>query len=220
MKRLLPGIVILSIYPLVLAASSAEVVYRETFATTEVAPISKAGWKLVGLDGRDRTADNKQGLSARAGLPADAKPVGSRADESVATGYVLNHYTGDYWNVPTLYFTDEFKADGVNTIGRVKWIQATSKDDPFRVAVRIEKAWFVTEQTFLSRGDAWNLSKTGRPQALDVAAAKWRTLKVGQDAAVGETPVELPAGPLTAIGLFADQKTAAQAFDTFEVIAR
>lgn len=203
----------------------ADVIYRETFSVdSSTALLSYAGWKLnFGTNGGSGTA-YQNAISNGASATPSLTPINSNsAATSNSNGYVYNSYDSS-WNSRTIYWTEELTiSTSAYTIDSISWYQVLQKSEDYtRVALRVGTQWYVSDQTFF--GAAWSLTTfvaSAQQKTLVLKDSLWIPLTFGSGTlALGSgDPISLPAGNITAFGLYADNKTGGQMFDTFEIQA-
>lgn len=203
--------------------AKADIIYRETFSVdSSSAKLSYAGWKLnFGANGGSGT-DYQNSIANSASATTSLAPINSNsAAASNANGYVYNSYTGA-WNAQTLYWTDELTiSTSAYTLDSISWYQVMEKTEDYtRVALRIGTQWYVSQQTF--SGAAWSstFANAAQQKTLVFKDSLWLPLTFSSGSlSLGSGTISLPTGNITAFGLFADNKTGAQMFDTYEIQA-
>lgn len=222
----------------------AGVIYREIFPQpTPTEPVDKsfrqAGWQSYYGDSATPSAPGLLGYtlvhSTATGAPDNLPAVNSNP---VATGSesIGFFYAGDGGgqskplnNVKYFIWTDEYTVDrSTNNVTQISWYQGNeTKTDQDRVAIRIGSDWYVSTQIFNQSTDIGSANdfKTKAVQktfTFSTNASDWQTLNFtsGTSMSLGSVlSSDLPAGNITAFGLYTDYKTKTFRFDTYEIQA-
>jgi len=198
-----------------------QVVYREVFPIADGSgrqQITTANWGLRlrfagDLSGGTEASGFHNDLTSNGVTFGDVVPAinSNPAVDSPGLGFVENFYGGDFWNVPSVYYTEEFTLDrSANTVNSFTWAQNNQEAlSGFRVVARIGTDWFASDTNFV--GFLFDAT-------LQVSGAVWRPFDFAT-VTVGETTVPaLPAGDLTAFGLYTAH-TGYEVFDSFTINA-
>lgn len=176
----------------------------------------------------------QQFVTNEAGRPQDLGNVNAGASFSQANGFYAFKAAYPAYTDRVILYTDEYAVNSLDwAVTAFSWQQGTDNDidqPEARVAVRIAGAWYVSTQTFASDdmpegqfGAHANVAH--HTFAFTTAAAAWRPLLFTPGEALQLTLVEsldtdLPAGDITAFGLYLWQKGARySAIDTFQIDA-
>lgn len=189
---------------------------------------ANTGWQLWANTSETATAvSNETNNSNQTGLAFDT-PLGSSAvainsnPSSPGTGNNAagRTFTGlGTWGA-YLLFTDEYTVDTTATpVASVSWMtRNTSSSETSRVAVRIADQWYASNATF-TNANSWE-TKTF---TFTTAASAWRTVAFaeGSPLLVSTTTLTspLPAGNITAFGLFTDNSNDTARIDDFTINA-
>lgn len=218
-------------------AQAEQVIYRETFAnpTGEAQPLVDYAWTYhLGPAGWDETRnDATQSLvNEGRGSQPEATSVAAGAGSTSPNGYVVNALGPDgldddpWWNRLTLYVTEEVAIDrSTHELSAMSVDLALSQPDSARFAVRVDDRWFASAESFapapLNGYEVYDGFAPDHTECrLEFDGTEWlplafvpgTTMSLDLDA----TPIALPDGPLTAVGLLI-QPTGFEAFDNFTV---
>ncbi|MEM6561783.1 MAG: PEP-CTERM sorting domain-containing protein [Planctomycetota bacterium] len=221
-KLLLSAVVVAGSFAV--AGAEGAVVYREVFgrdAGTGNTTLDFADWNIrLGQSTTEAPADatsffNGGGLTEDTSFPADLDAVNSNpATATIATGLVNNFNGGGFWNRTTLYWTDEYTVDSsVATVDSFQFHYNVQSGYGFRVAVEVGGDWYVATNEVTGFSVYDTVLATVDFQPMD-----FTTLVV--DESPTSTVSGLPAGDVTAFGVWADRSSGGfDQFDTFTINA-
>ncbi|MEM1210608.1 MAG: hypothetical protein AAGI54_15205 [Planctomycetota bacterium] len=214
-----------------------EVVYRETFPnpTGQAQSLVQYAWTYhLGPAGWDETRNDatRSLVNESRGSQPDAAPVASGDDATSPNGYVVNALGPDgldddpWWNRLSLYVTEEVAIDqSTHALTAMSVDLAVSQPDAARFVVRVGDRWLASAEAFeptpLAGYAVYDRFAADHAECrLEFDAAEWlplafvpgTTMSLDLDA----TPIALPDGPLTAVGLLI-QPTGFEAFDNFTI---
>lgn len=221
----------------------AGVIYREIFPQpTPTEPVDKsfrqAGWQSYYGDSATPSTPGQIGYTlvhntatgAPDNLPAvNSNPVVS-GSQSIGFFYASNGSGGNPLNgVKYFIWTDEYTVDrSTNEVTQISWYQGNEiKTDEDRVAIRIGSDWYVSTQTFAQTnavGAAGDFKTKAELKTFTFStnASDWQILNFtsGTSMSLGSVlSSDLPAGDITAFGLYTNYKTKTFRFDTYEIQA-
>jgi hypothetical protein len=199
------------------------VIYRETFpnVTGGNEPIAGAGWQAHGAGGSPVTSN--VAVAPNSGRPQDLLSINANDESGIPDPGVFSNWGAD--TSPRLYWTDELTIiRPENLLDQARWYQGNaSGNDAFRLALRLDNAWYASEQTFSNPGiAAADFDTDAVEMILDFGGAFWFPLdfSIGSVLSLdtGGGPIPLPdVGDVTAFGLFSDIHSNTLRFDTFEL---
>lgn len=172
-------------------------------------PSVPAGATISNLPGRP------QNLPAINSNPANAEQANGFLAESSASGTGFNQ----------LYWTTEY-ATGTTTLNSVRWTQGNDAgSDVMWVALRVNNSWFASDATFTQTagiGGGGDFATLAEQKELLIPGARWRVLTFtpGTELSISAFTTGLSTGEfsiVTGFGLYTDNKSSTQRFDTFEL---
>ena len=197
--------------------------YREVFPNNTAGNITlaSAGWynhdTAAGLP--DTTNNGVSNLTGRpvGEYAVNSNPVSAETSAGFASDW-------DAANAVEFIWTDEFTVDRAGyQIQNIRWYQGNSQaGTEMRVAVRIGGLWYVTSQVFTNAAmTGAQFGTNAEEKILDFNTASWNTFNFTESSVLSiGGAVSLPAGDITAFGLFtANNPNGFIRFDSFTITA-
>ena len=203
------------------------VFYREIFpnpTSGELRDLAETGWHLnrgpTGTTIPATVANDVLNLFVE-GRPTDAPPVNSSPaypDELVLG--LAGDRSSDLGN--EIFWTDEYTVNRTDaTVTEIRWYQGNVVGtDAFQPALQISDRWLVSDVAYETAPleSFLDFDSQAEEVVVDVQASAWRELDFVPDSALAVGPITaLPAGDITAFGLYIEDRTDNVRFDTFEI---
>lgn len=227
----LSSLCFLSAAPLGRAQTYSEIFPNANASTSGTAGnllFSSSGWMLYsGATAVDNSNNANAAVAPNVGKPADAQPVNSNPQNVGIANGLASNFVVSTLNTNNLYYTNEYSL--TTTAGLTfSWYQGNqSATDVFRLALNVNGAWIASQTTFTNTAVTSGANFSGGTggaelKMLALAGANFYPLTFTPGTALSintaDLPQPAPAGTITAFGLYSDNRSSTQRFDTFQIV--